>query len=423
MNIENEDREIQKKANVILLAGILFNLAIGVLYAWSVIKSKLTAPVADGGWAWTSSQAGLPYTAAIICFALGLLIGGRIQDKIGPRWVVTCGGVMVGLGLILSGLVGNSPMGVTVCYGVVTGLGIGFGYGCVSPPALKWFHPSQKGTVSGLIVGGFGIAAVYLAPLANALLNNFGIERTFLILGAAVIVISTPIAQLVKNPPPGYTPLVPKNVKQSTAKAAPAADCTWREMVKTKRFYLLFIMFLFSASVGLMVIGNMSKIASAQVGVTDTAILAGLVSFLAVTNTSGRVIGGMMSDKIGRTNALFIVFALQALNMIGFTVYQNLPLLVVGIVAVGFSYGTLLSVFPSFTADQYGLKNYGANYGVVYLAWGLAGVAAPVMADYFFDLTGSFHTAYVICAVLMSAMVCVNFLLKQELKRIRVKNH
>jgi len=164
-----QDHEKQKKAKVVLLAGVLFNLAIGVLYAWSVLKAKLTAPIAEGGWAWTSQQAGFPYTIAIVCFALGLLIGGKIQDKIGPRWVVTAGGIFVGLGLIISGIIGNNPMGVAVSFGAITGMGIGMGYGCVSPPALKWFHPSKKGLVSGLIVGGFGLAAVYFAPLTNAL--------------------------------------------------------------------------------------------------------------------------------------------------------------------------------------------------------------------------------------------------------------
>jgi len=295
------------------------------------------------------------------------------------------------------------------------GLGIGFGYGCVTPPALKWFHPSKKGLVSGLIVGGLGLAAAYFAPLANILLDNFGIEQTFLILGIAIIVISTPIAQLVKNPPPGYVPPTPKNMKQSAAKNAASVDFTWREMVKTKRFCLMSIMFLFSSSVGLMVIGNMTKIASTQVGITDGAFLAILVSFLAITNTSGRVIGGIMSDKIGRINALFVVFILQAINMVCFAFYQNLALLVFGIIVVGFCYGTLLSVFPSLTADQYGLKNYGVNFGIVFLFWGVAGVVAPVMADYFYDINGNFNVAYTICAVMMAAMVVVNYLLKLDM--------
>jgi MFS family permease len=407
--------DTQKKANLILTACIFFNLSIGVLYAWSMIKTELIF----GEWAWTSSQAGLPYTLAIVCFALAAFVGGWMQDKIGPRWVVTCGGVLVGLGLIISGLVGNSPTGIAIGFGVVTGAGIGFGYSCVTPPALKWFHPSKKGLVSGLIVGGFGIATVYLAPLVNVLLGNFGIEKTMIILGVATIVVSTPIAQFIKNPPAGYTPPIPKHLTESAAKSATSVDFTRSQMLKTTRFYLLFVMFLFSSSVGLMIIGNMPKIAKIQLGITDTAILAILVSFLAITNTLGRVIGGMMSDKIGRVNALFVVFILQALNMVGFMVCENLAMLALGIIVVGFSYGTLLSVFPSFTADQYGLKNYGANYGIMYLAWGLAGVAAPVIADYFYGIHQNFEVAYIICAVMMTAMIFINYILKRNLKTVK----
>jgi len=414
-----QTQEAQKKANVILVACVLFNLSIGVLYAWSVIKSRLTLPVDGGGWGWTASQAGLPYTIAIVCWAIGLLIGGRVQDKIGPRWVVTAGGIMVGIGLILSGLVGNNVAGVNLCYGVIMGLGIGFGYGCVTPPALKWFHPSKKGLVSGLIVGGFGLAAAFYAPITNMLLDSFGIEQTMIVLGVSVVVITTPIAQLIKNPPAGYAPPVPEKMKQAAAKSASDADFTWREMVKTKRFYLMCFMFLFSASVGLMVIGNMTKIATSQVGITDTAFLAILVSFLAVTNSSGRVLGGLMSDKIGRLNALFVVFILQAFNMVGFAYYQSLLLLIFGIIVVGFSYGTLMSVFPSLTADLYGLKNYGANYGVVYLFWGFAGVVAPVIADYLFDIYGNFNIAYRICAGMMFAMVAINYLLKLDIASLK----
>ena len=410
-----QDHEKQKKAKVVLLAGVLFNLAIGVLYAWSVLKAKLTAPIAEGGWAWTSQQAGFPYTIAIVCFALGLLIGGKIQDKIGPRWVVTAGGIFVGLGLIISGIIGNNPMGVAVSFGAITGMGIGMGYGCVSPPALKWFHPSKKGIVSGLIVGGFGLAAVYFAPLTNFLLNNYGIEKTLMFLGAGILIVSTIIAQLVNNPPAGYVPVAPGgSAGQYATASSTSVDFSTSEMLGTMRFYLMFVMFLLSASIGLMVIGNITKIAISQVSITDTGLLAMLVSFLAITNTFGRVLGGLMSDKIGRINALFVVSVLQLANMIGFMYYQNLATLAIGIILIGFCYGTLLSVFPALTADQYGLKNYGSNYGILYLSWGLSGVLAPMMADYFYDTTGSFFMAYVICAAMLVVVIIANYLLKKN---------
>jgi MFS family permease len=407
---------LRNKAICVLLAGIFFNLAIGVLYAWSVLKSTMTAPEAAGGWAWSSSQAGFPYTLAVVCFALGVLIGGRIQDKTGPRPVVTTGGAMVGLGLILSGFIGNSPTGIALCFGVVTGLGIGLGYSCVTPSALKWYHPSKKGLISGMVLGGFGLGAVYYAPVASALLQRFTIEQTMLFLGMAILLISVPLAQFIKVPPAGYIPAEPANLKPSAAKA-PAPDYSWREMMKTRRFYIMIVLYLFSVSVGLMVIGNITAIAELQANITHAALLAGLVSFMAVTNFLGRIAGGILSDKIGRVYALFVIFILQLLNMAGFAFYSNLALIIVGIIFAGMCFGAILAVFPALTADQYGLKNYGQNYGIIYLAYGFSGVVAPLIADYFYDRTGNFNTAYIICAVMMAGVIGINFLLKNELKR------
>jgi MFS family permease len=166
-----------------------------------------------------------------------------------------------------------------------------------------------------------------------------------------------------------------------------------------------------------MVIGNISRITTLQAGVTNVAILAGLVSFMAVTNAMGRVFGGMMSDKLGRVNALFVVYALQLVNMGVFRFYTTFPLIILGIIVTGFCFGAILSIFPAITADQYGLKNYGQNYGIIYLFWGLSGVIAPVIADYFYDLNGNFNTAYIICAVMMVGVLGVNVLLKREIKR------
>jgi len=415
-----KEQEKQKRATMILIAGTFFNLSIGVLYIWGELKKVFMMPEASGGWGWTSTEAGLPYTLAIVFFAIGVLAGGRIQDKIGPRWVVTAGGFLVGLGLILSAFVGNNPMGVALCYGVITGLGIGIGYSSVTPPALKWFHPSKKGLVSGFTIGGFGFAAIFYAPLVASMLNRFylqaghefAIEKTFLYLGIAVMAISMTVAQFVKNPPVDHAPIVPKNFKQKMIK--PSIDFTWKEMIKTRQFFLISFLFLFSATVGLMIIGNTSKIAQIQAGITNTALL---LSLLALMNGIGRLFGGIISDKIGRTNTLFVVLILQMFNMIGFMFYSNLAGIIIGIIFAGLCFGTLLTVFPSMTADRFGLKNYGANYGIVYLFWGLAGIVAPVFADHIFDLRGSFNIAYIICATMMPVLILVNYLLKKEINR------
>jgi len=420
MEAKMTDMEKQKRATAILVAGTFFNLSIGVLYIWGELKKIFMTPQEHGGWGWSSAEAGLPYTLAIVFFAIGVLTGGRIQDKIGPRWVVTSGGFLVGLGLILSSLVGNNPMGVALCYGIITGLGIGIGYSSVTPPALKWFHASKKGMVSGFTIGGFGFAAIFYAPLVAFMLSRFALQadhgfaigKTFLYLGGAVMAISMTVAQFVKNPPADHVPVSPKNFKQAAVK--PSINFSWKEMIKTRQFFLISFLFLFSATVGLMIIGNTSKIAKIQAGITNTALL---LSLLALMNGIGRLFGGILSDKIGRTNTLFLVLAIQMFNMVGFMFYTNLAGIIIGVIFAGLCFGTLLTVFPSMTADQFGLKNYGVNYGIVYLFWGLAGVVAPVFADHIFDLRGNFDMAYIVCAAMMPILILVNFLLKREIKK------
>ena len=413
-----EKIETQKNARVVLGASIFFNLTIQVLYVWSLLRREMMIPeyydgVYLGGWGWTSQQAQFPYTITIVMFAIGALIGGRVQDRIGPRWVATVGGAMVGLGMIISGLVGDSHIGIIMGYGVVTGLGIGFGYGSVLPASLKWFHAGKKGLIGGLVLGGFGLASVHYAFITAGLLERLGIERTMLYIGIAVVVLSVIAAQFVKNPSSEFVPAPPKKEKQATAKK-PAVNVNWNEMLKTRRFYMMFILFVFTCTMGLMFIGSMATIAYLQAGIADAAIL---ISVVAVMNALGRIIAGQTSDRIGRNNTLYIIIILQMLNLIGFMFYNNVVLITFGFIMVGLCFGGFMALFPALTADQYGLKNYGVNYGIVYLAFGVGGVAAPQIEAFFFDRHGDFFITYIICAAITACMIGLNFLLKRDIDK------
>jgi MFS family permease len=378
----------------------------------------MTLPLADGGWGWDYQQAGIPYTIGIVCFSIGVFTGGRLQDKIGPRWVCTIGGICVGMGLLLAGIIGANPIGIAVCFGVISCIGIGFGYSSVLPTALKWFHSSQKGLVSGFVTGGFCLAAVYLAPMATAFLNRFSIEQSLMLLGTVSIVTSTIIAQFVKLPANGYVAMIPSKISEETCVSKLSVDYTSGEMVKTKRFYLMFFVFLINVSIGLMIIGNIASIAYYQARVFDYRILAFLLAFMAIINFFGRVGGGFISDKIGRTNTLFIVMAVQMLNMAAFRFYDTLPFVMFGALLAGTCFGAVLSIFPAFTADQFGIKNHGANYGVVYLAYGASGVVAPLIADYIYDNYSTYSIAYIVCAFMMMFALLINFVLKREVNQI-----
>jgi len=187
-------------------------------------------------------------------------------------------------------------------------------------------------------------------------------------------------------------------------------------MIGTSEFYILFFMFLCSVSIGQMVIGNIAGIASLQAGIENHTMLAGLVAFMALVNCGGRIVGGIISDKIGWANTLLIVFALHFLNMIGFSHYTNLPLLITGVTFAGFCFGATLSVYPAITVDRFGLKNYSANYGIMYLAFGFAGIAAPLIASYFLDLSGNYNTVYMICAIGMVVMMLANIAVRRVIR-------
>nr|WP_087024977.1 OFA family MFS transporter [Thaumasiovibrio subtropicus] len=386
----------------ILVAGIIVNLCMGILYAWSVMKKAL---VIDYGW--SNADASLPYTTAIVVFALSLLVAGVLQDRVGPRRVLQVGTVLTGLGMLLSGL-SDSVMLLTITFGVVTGTGIGFGYACLSPSAMKWFHPSKKGLVNGLIAGGFGLASLYLAPITSWLIEDYSISTAFIVLGAGVLLIAVPAASTIINPPADYTPEAPKN---QTAAAAnkPVANATWRQMLKTPQFYMMWVMFAFSSAAGLMVIGNITSIAGIQAQIEEAAYLVGI---LAIFNTGGRVVMGILSDKIGGIRTLLIAFALQGLNMVLFATYDSSIMMMVGAALAGVGYGTLLAVFPSLTTDFYGLKNYGTNFGVLYTAWGISGVIGPIIAAIVVDTTGNFNMAYSISAAMMAVCVVLALVIK-----------
>ena len=392
------------KAVGMLVAGTGINLTIGFLYAWSVFKKAMVA-----SWGWTHSEANAAYTVAIVVWAAALLVAGVVQDRIGPKKVIQIGVFLVGAGLIASSFF-TTPIAMILTVGFIVATGIGFTYGCVTPMAMKWFHPSRKGLVSGITVGGFGIAAVYLAPLTGLLISNFGISRTFLILGAGILAIALPLSFIVDNPPAGYMAASPATVKgKKTRVKLPSFDYTWRQMLRTASFYKLWVMFVLSSSAGVMMIGHLASIATIQANIAHSAYI---VSLLAISNASGRIGGGMLSDRIGRRNTMMLVFGTQLLNMLAFSFYTTEPLIILGTIVAGFSYGSLMSTFPSITSDNYGMKSYGANYGVLYTAWGVSGVVGPLIAGWVVDATGTYAAAYTLSAILLGVAMVLGLLLK-----------
>ncbi len=393
----------------VAFAGMGINLALGILYTWSVISKGVPEE-----WNWTESDKSWPYAIACLVFCLVMVPAGRMQDKIGPRVVASIGGILVGLGMILASLT-TSPLGYILGFGVLAGAGIGFGYASATPPAVKWFPAAKTGLVAGIVVSGFGLASVYAAPLAKWLTVTYGLQTMVLILGIAFLFVVVGLAQLLK---------APHKVMQFTRKLGPSdvwakrdkkEDYTSREMLRTSPFYLLWFMYACGAGAGLMIIAKLAAIAKLQAGV-DLGFV--LVAVLAVGNGAGRIIAGVVSDKIGRQRTLFICFVLQAgLVMLlaqatSGSVLANMVVLCLISAAIGANYGANLSLFPSVTKDYYGLKNFGMNYGLVFTAWGVGGFLLALLAGKLYDAYQTFAYAYYGASILLVLAALATFALK-----------
>lgn len=372
----------------VVMAGLAINLILGVLYAWGVMAKALATD-----WHWTKPEATLPFTVATVCFAGMMVFGGRCQDKFGPRRVATAGGILLGLGLVASALV-HSPIAMALTFGVGTGLGIGIGYAATTPPAIKWFPPARKGFITGIVVSGVGLAAVYISPLTQYLLEKTTIATTFAALGVGALVLVPLLAQLLRNPPEQSVPLVA--ARQTSV--SPRIESDWQEMLRTGQFYLLWLMMVVSASAGLMIITQVSIIAKEQAhwkwGFVPIAMLA-------IFNTFGRLLSGALSDRIGRTRTMTLAFLLQAGNMLAFSHYDSPALVIFGSAFTGLCYGTIFTLMPAATADFYGIRNLGVNYGLVFTAFGVAGVVGPLLAAHIDQRFGSYLHAFQISAAML----------------------
>jgi len=405
---------------LVTFAGTGINLALGVLYTWSVIKAAIPAE-----WGWTAAQKSDPYAIACFVFAVTMIPAGRLQDRIGPRWVATIGGAAVALGCIVAGLAGSSYVGFVVGFGVLGGIGIGFGYAAATPAAVKWFPASQTGMIAGLVVAGFGLASVYIAPTAQALLGVYGVSKTMMIFGLAFFVIVVALAQLLRNPPEGYVPFDAKAAQRpkTTAAARPPVDMEWHQMIRTSNFWMLWTMYAFGAAAGLMVIGSAANMSKAALG--PAAFVA--VAVLAVGNAGGRVLAGVVSDIIGRQLTLFFAFLIQsAMVLIPLYHGDDSIALLFAVLMIGACYGANLALFPSATKDHFGLKSFGLNYGVMFTAWGVGGLVLPRIAGMIKDFTGKEDLAFHIASGLMicgALLALINLALTRwhHDKKVRVK--
>ena len=383
-----------------VVGGMSMNLALGTLYAWSVFVAPL-----EKEFKWTRAETSNVFTIAVVVFALTFVVAGRLQDKYGPFWVSLTGGVLVSLGFFLCAFT-HSLNYLYVCFGVIGGLGNGFGYSTPIPVMSKWF-PDKRGLAVGLAVGGYGGGSAIFGPLANLkLIPAYGVHTTFMILGGIFLVMTVFGAFLMHNPPVGYKP-----AGWTPTPAAKASATTYEfspsEVLRTPTFYLMWIAYALGASAGLMVISQLVPFAK-SVHIPGAALITMSLVVAAIGNASGRILSGWMSDALGRLNVLRLMIAISMVAMpILYMVGGNVGPLYVMVFIVYWCYGTQLSVNGSTAADFWGTKNAGINYGMLFTAWGVAGIIGPMIGGRLFVKYNNYQMAFYTAAVLAAvALLC-----------------
>jgi OFA family oxalate/formate antiporter-like MFS transporter len=390
--------------------GILMNLALGSLYAWSVFVLPL-----EREFGWTRAQTSWVYTIAVLSFALTFIAAGRLQDLKGPTIPAFLGGALVSAGFFLASFT-TSLTTLYLYFGVIVGVGNGFGYATPTPVGSKWF-PDKRGLVVGLMVGGYGGGQAIFGTLASGyLIPTFGWRTTFQILAVVFFVMSMAGASLLKNPPAGYRPA---GWTPPAGARGVQADYSTRAMLSTPTFFLLWAAFCLGTTAGQMAISQLVPFARAAGLGAAVATYSLIVTSLG--NAGGRILSGWMSDTLGRLRTLQIMVLISAVAMPALFLLREhaFPFFVL-IFVVYWCYGTQLSLFASTTADFYGTRNLGLNYGVLFTAWGAAGTLGPAIAGRVYDRFGDYRYAFFAAAafavIALGALIAAKTPVRETIK-------
>ena len=388
---------------LVVMGAILIQLALGAIYAWSVFTPSL---VAEG---WSKENTQWVFAIGLASFAISMVFAGKKLNSWGPQKLTWIGGIVLGLGYILAGLIGGTGFWkLLFLIGLVGGTGIGFAYVVPIAVGMRWF-PDKKGMITGLAVAGFGFGAMLWVKLAGEwgnFLSTLGLSNTFVVYGIAFALMVVIGGLWMKFPPAEWKPAGFDANKASSAKATSNQEFNSSEMLGKIQFYLIFLTFVFSAGAGLMSIGlmklyPMEALKNAGMSAAQASAIAGtaMAVFFSLANGLGRIIWGLISDKLGRKKSIVIMTATQGIIVLLFTYMAGTEvLLYLGATLIGFNFGGNFALFPTITADTFGAKNVGQNYPFIFLSYGVGGILGPILGGKMGDL-GNFPLAFTISGI------------------------
>lgn len=373
---------------LILAAAVVINLCIGTLYAWSVFAKPLGAL-----FAWAPPALALAFTINHGLSPVSMIGGGFIQDRLGSKTTIIVGGLMFTIGLLLTGFMseGSSITKLYLCYSTLAGVGGGVVYAGTMGNTVKFF-PDKRGLAAGICAAGYGCGAMLMAPIASKLIIDYGILGCFKILGAVFFVVIALALTVTKRAPVNYAPAgwTPPAVSPTRPTGS---DTVWTKMISEGIWWVIMIMLYCGAMSGLMIVAHASPIGQLMFELTPMKA-AFFVSIITLANAIGRIGFGALSDRIGRSNTIMLMYIVSAVSMLNLTFTSSVAGFAASGVGVGAVFGGFLCLLPPIIGERYGLKNFGVNYGVTFIGFSLAALSGPLLAAKVRVATGDYNQAF-----------------------------
>jgi len=381
-----------KTANrwLILVAGFLFNFCISGTSAFSIFVNPVMQ--ATG---WSQGSVTIAYTIYNIMVCVMGIVVGTMLGKISVRALIYTGSILFGLGWIVTGFASSVWM-MYLGFGFISGAGGGCLYNFSVTNTTKWF-PDKRGFVSGLLLGGAAIGPVFCAPVANAVLASGGVFNAYKIMGIIYLSIMLLAGWMVHTPPEGYIP-EGWTPPQSAASTLFSEGVNWRGMLKTPTFWMLYLLFVLACTPTMMMLGCVAKIGQEQAGMS-AAQAALSVSLLAIFNFCGRLLFGMVSDKLGRYKTLLIALCINFAAILGLSQMKTAVPFMFVMCLISMCGSALLVMFPPITSEQFGAKHVGLNYSIIFSAYSITGLIGPQIASLFKEKTGAYTGALIVAAI------------------------